>query len=314
MHEERLLRIGREMFLVALGMPVDQVESWVIDRLTSILVERDFFAKQTLFSAGEPLESLFFVRDGEIRFIRGGAPSWTLRGRAILGSFEVLSERPASHTAIAVRDFPCMSVPAAAWVELLEDSVQLARQAIVNSSRALTRLEERIPYGAPRSAQGPTALSIPGRGALTLVERLALLLDSRVLRLAGVQTLTDLAAVSRERSFAAGERIVERGVELDTLVRIVDGEVVAERAAPDVVRFYGPGDLVCGAAILGRVAEDWRARATRPTRGISIPVAALFDLMEEHFDLVRSVLAALGARRQLLLEHLATEPGEVVVT
>jgi hypothetical protein len=79
-------------------------------------------------------------------------------------------------------------------------------------------------------------------------------------------------------------------------------------------RHYGPGDLVCGAAILGEVAGAWQAQAVTAIRGISFPIEMLFDLMEEHFDLVRSTLFALGARRELLLEHMASKSSDLIVT
>jgi hypothetical protein len=202
-----------------------------------------------------------------------------------------------------------------AWVEMLEDSSQLARSAVVNASRAVTLLEERVPTWQQRTQpDGTSLLSIAPSRAMTLVERLALLLDVQVLRFAGVQALADLAAVSEEVSFAAGEIVVERGVEHERMIRIVEGEALAEREGPPVVRHQGPGDLVCGTAILGRAAGAWQARAVTPTRGISFPIEALFDLMEEHFDLVRSILAALGARREQLLERMATESPNLVVT
>src|ERR1019366_8389002 len=48
MDEERLLRIGREIFLAALGLPLENVDTWVIDRLTSILDEYEVHQGQTL--------------------------------------------------------------------------------------------------------------------------------------------------------------------------------------------------------------------------------------------------------------------------
>jgi CRP-like cAMP-binding protein len=314
MDEERLLRIGREIFLAALGLPLENVDTWVIDRLTSILDEYEVHPGQTLFTAGEPVESLLFMQDGEVRFTRVGGPSYTLRGRWVIGAFEALGDRPATQTATALGNFQAMRVSAVAWGEMLEDSFQLARSAVVNASRALTRLEERVVTRAPVLPRDASPRPSAPPGMLSLVERLALLLDVRMLRSAGVQALADLAAVSQQVSFAAGELIVERGVEHANLICIVDGEVLAERESPAVERNYGPGDLVCGAAILGRVAEAWHARAITTTRGISFPIEALFDLMEEHFDLVRSTFVALGARRELLIAHLAAESTELVLT
>src|SRR5580658_4908645 len=151
MHEERLLRIGREIFLAALGLPLDSMDSWVIDRLTSILDEQEVHAGQALFTAGEPVEFLHFMQDGQVRFARDGGPSWTLKGRWLIGGFEALGDRPATYTATAVADFYGMRVSAVAWVEMLEDSFELARSAVVNASRAVMRLEDRVPTGAPVS-------------------------------------------------------------------------------------------------------------------------------------------------------------------
>jgi CRP-like cAMP-binding protein len=314
MPEERLLRIGREIFLAALGMDLENVDTWVIDRLTSILDEHEVPGGQTLFTAGEPVGYLYFMQDGEVRFTRDGGPSWTLRGRWVIGSFEALSDRPATHTATAIGDFYGMRVPTVAWVEMLEDSFQVARSAVVNASRALMRLEDRIPTGAPASQHEESLLASVPPGTLSLVERLALLLDTRMLRTAGVQAVADLAAVSQQVSFATGELIFERNAESEHLIRIVDGEVLAERDRPAMKRRYGGGDLICAAAVLGRITQGWQARAETPLRGISFPVEALFDLMEEHFDLVRSTLTALAVRRELLLEHLAAESGDLVLT
>jgi CRP-like cAMP-binding protein len=313
MSDDGLLRIGREIFLAALGMQLDNVDTWVIDRLTLILDEQELHAGQTLFTAGAPAEFVYFMRAGEVRFTREGAPPWTLRGRWFLGGFDAVGDRVATRTATAVGDFYGMRVSAVAWLEMLEDSFQLARSAVVNGSRALSHLEERIPSGAPMSRREAPFFEAPP-GTLSLVERLAVLLSVRLLRGTGVQSLADLAAVSRQVGFGAGELIMERGVESEDLILVVDGDVRAEREGPAVGRHYGPGDLVCGAAIMGRVADAWQARAMTAVRGVSFPIDALFDLMEEHFDLVRSTLAAVGARRDLLLEHMASESSDFVLT
>jgi CRP-like cAMP-binding protein len=313
MHDERLLRIGREIFLAALGMPLDSVDPWVIDRLTSALEEQEIHAGQTLFTAGDPAEFIYFMQDGQVRFTRDGRAPWTLRGRWVIGGFEALGDRPHTRSGTALVDVYGLRVPAVAWVEMLEDSFQLARSAVVNASRAVLRLEERVPTGAPVSPHDASLLSTVPPGTLGLVERLALLLDVSMLRAAGVQVLADLAAVSQQVSFGAGDLIVERGIECENVILIVDGEVVAEREGPAVVRHYGPRDLILGFAILGRAGQGWQARAVTPIRAISFPVEVLFDRMEEHFDLVRSTLAALGAQRELLLDHLAAESGDLVL-
>jgi CRP-like cAMP-binding protein len=313
MRDERALRISREIFLAALGMPQEALESWFIDRITSIVEEKSFRAGDRLLTEGEPAEFLYFMREGQVRFAREGKPPWTLKGRWVIGAYNVVAERLVTRTAVAVGDFRALRVPADAWVELFEDSPQMARFAVVNAARALSRLEERIPTGAPASPRETPPPSEPF-ATLGLVERLALLMDVRMLRQAGVQVIADLAAISRPVSFAAGDRVLERGAERERFVQISDGEVLAERQGPAVERHYGAGDLVCGAAVLGQMSEDWEARAVSAVRGIAFPIGAVFDLMEEHFDLVRSAFAAIGARRELVLEHLAAQSEDLVLT
>jgi CRP-like cAMP-binding protein len=313
--EERLLRIGREIFLAAFGVKLESIDAWAIDRLTSILEEWEVHPGQTLYTAGGPVDFIYFMEHGEVRCARDNGPSWTAKGRWVLGGYEAIGDRPATYTATAARYFRAMRVPSLDWMDMLEDSSQLAQSAVVNAARTVVQMEERIPMGAPASASEASTLPFSDpAGILSLVERLALLLDVRMLRLAGVQTVADLAAVSQQMSVASGDLVFERDAVHEHLIRIVEGEVVAECAARSTVRCYGPGDLICGAAILGGVAGPWQARALAPTRGIAVPVEAVFDMMEEHFDLVRSTFAALGARRELLLERLASESGDLVLT
>jgi CRP-like cAMP-binding protein len=138
--------------------------------------------------------------------------------------------------------------------------------------------------------------------------------DCRVLSGAGVQTLADLAGVSRERAFAAGEVTLPRGGDRAHLQVVIDGAIHGEREDPLVARDYGPADVVLGAASFGRTASAWKATAVVPTRVLEIPVEAWFDLMEDHFDLMRSALAALALRRDAVLEQLANETDGLILT
>jgi CRP-like cAMP-binding protein len=313
MHELGLQRLGRELFMATLGMPVDQIEPWVLDRLTALLEDIAVTAGDVLYRAEEAADSFFFVQDGEVRMTREGKPPWTIRGRWALGAVEAVLETPRTHTATALRDFQAMRVPSGPWVELLEDSFQLARAAVLNAGRATAALEERIPEMPRRPSPWVERRGgLPAR--LPLVERLALLVDVRMLGAAGVQSLVDLAAATQEGTFEAGAAVLRRGVARTELVVVVEGEVLATRHEPEVVRHYGPGDVVLGVASFGPTASAWEARAVSPTRVLSFPVEVWFDLMAEHFDLVRSTLAALSLRRDTLIEHLARRDGELVLT
>jgi CRP-like cAMP-binding protein len=307
-------RISREIFLAGLGLELDSIDPWVIDRMTSMLDDQDFRAGDVLFARGDPPEFLYFMDDGEVRLSRPGSAPWTFKGRWLIGVYDAFSEQGHARDAVAMTDFHAMKVPAAAWRDLLEDSPPLARGAVTNSARMVARLEERVPAGLPRSPRVTSSSRPPPPAPLSLVDRLAAMADVSMLRGAGVQALVDLAAGSEEVSFDRDEIVLQRGVERDRMILLVEGEVLSSRVDPAAERRYVPGDIVCGASAFGLPALAWEIRATSPARAIAFAIEAWFDLMEEHFDMVRSTLGAFLARRELLLEHLAEASGGIVLT
>jgi hypothetical protein len=64
--------------------------------------------------------------------------------------------------------------------------------------------------------------------------------------------------------------------------------------------------VVCGAAAFGQPALAWKASASRATRALAFRIEDWFDLMEEHFDMVRSTPGALELKRNQLLDQLAS--------
>ena len=272
MLDARRVRLGRELFLAGLGIPLDAVDSWALDRMIWLLDEQPVHAGEHLFSVGEPPEFLYFMRDGKVKMAREGAAPWVFEGRWLIGGFEALTDRPRDRDAVALVDFSAMRVPTAAWIDLLEDSFAMARGAVMNTARAVAKLEERVPVDAPRVPQDPPHV---GSGPLSLVERLALLVNVRILSGGGVQALADLATASAEASFAAGATILERGVARTHVHLVVHGEVRANRGGPEVTRVYGAGDVVCGVSAFGAPSLPWEARAMTPTRVLSFPIRAV---------------------------------------
>jgi CRP-like cAMP-binding protein len=311
MLDARRVRIGRELLLAGMGLPLDVIDSWAIDRLTWLLDEQFVHTGELLYAVGEPADFIYFMHDGKLRLTRPGAAPWTFQGRWLIGGFEAFADRLRARDAVALADFPVLKIPTAAWIDLLEDNFALARAAVLQTARAATLLEDRIPDAPAEAPQDPPRV---GSGPLTLVERLALLVSVRILRGGGVQALADLAAAAEEASFGSGDVILERGATRTHLHLVVHGRVDASRADPEAERSYGPGDIVSGVASFGSSATAWEARARVPTRVLSFSSELWFDLMEEHFDVVRSTLAAIAERRVVLLEYLAEKAGGLVLT
>jgi len=311
--DARYLRVSRELFLAAFGAHLGGFESWVTDRLVSLLEEDEVRAGEMLFSTGDAPDFLYFMREGRVRLLREGGRPRELDGRHVFGLVDGLLERSRRSTATAVTNLHLMKVRIDAWLELLDDSFELARASVLELASGVARLEEtlaatQLPRGrVPTRAPVPAAPPVSG-GHLNVIERLALLMEVPLLRGGGVQALSDLAVASQEVSFERGGPIFAPGIPRDRIYVVIEGEIEASRGGPDLVRVAASGEIVCGAAAFGEPARAWTARGTKAGRALTFRVDDWFDLMEEHFDMVRSALAALSATREALLLELEVGP------
>jgi CRP-like cAMP-binding protein len=91
--DPRLVRTSRELFLSVLAGGAGNLETWVIDRMASVVDEEDLEPGKRLFAKGEQPEYIFFVRDGRIRLERDGSGAWIFEGRSVIGVFDALLVR-----------------------------------------------------------------------------------------------------------------------------------------------------------------------------------------------------------------------------
>jgi CRP-like cAMP-binding protein len=307
----RLQRTSRELFLSVLTGDAGNLEPWVIDRMTSVVDEEDVEAGKRLFARDEPPEFIFFVREGRVRLEREGHPAWLLEGRSVIGVFDGILDRPHARTAVAETSLHLLKFRVEHWLELLEDSFGLARVALSNTVATVAAVEARR-WAAQAQPRGRVmAQAPPVAGPLAFVERLAILADVPLVRGGGIQVLVELADSVEEVSFEPGDPIFERGQTPAQGFFVLEGEVEGDRLDPEIKVRFGPGSLVGGVASLGEPILAWQARAVTRVRALAMRLEDWFDLMEEHFDLIRSALSELTLIREALLEDLAATDGEI---
>jgi len=307
----RLQRTSHELFLSLLTGDAGNLEPWVIDRMTSVVDEEDVEAGKRLFARDEPPEFIFFVREGRVRLEREGRPAWLLEGRSVIGVFDAILDRPHARTAVAETSLHLLKFRVEHWLELLEDSFGLARVALSNSVATVAAVEARAWAAQTQPRGGVMAQVPPVAGPLAFVERLAILADVPLVRGGGIQVLVELADSVEEVSFDPGDPIFERGQMRGQGFFVLDGEVEGDRLDPEIKVLFGPGSLVGGVASLGEPILAWQARAVTRVRALTMRLEDWFDLMEEHFDLIRSALSELTLIREALLEDLAAADGEI---
>jgi CRP-like cAMP-binding protein len=310
-----LVRTSRELFLSILTGGTDDLETWVIDRMTSAVDEEDVEPGKRLFARGEQPEFIFFVRDGRVRLEREGSNPWVFEGRSVIGVFDALLERPHARTAVADTPLHVLKVRIEHWLDLLEDSFGLARAALANSVATVAAVEARRWKLDPKP-QGSVLASVPPvEFPLAFVDRLAILAETPLVRGAGIQVLVELADSVEEVTFEPGEVLFEReesrGQSRGQAFLVLEGEALGDRNDPRLEVSFGPGSFVGGVASLGDPIIAWQARAVTRVRALSLPLEDWLDHMEEHFDLVRSALSALALMRETILDDLAARQGEL---
>src|SRR4029077_12884566 len=133
----------------------------------------------TLFSSGDPPEFFYFMRAGCVQMVREGAPAWMLHGRQVFGMNDALLDRSRTHAAVACAALQLMKVRIEDWLELLDDSFELARASVAGLARSVAGYEEKVWLSAGASAPAARVRATNVRPRrLTVVERLALLMDA----------------------------------------------------------------------------------------------------------------------------------------
>ncbi len=313
--DPRLQRTSRELFLAVLTGGAGNLETWVIDRMTALVDEEDVAAGKRLFAEGEPPESIFFIREGRVRLERDGASPWVFEGRTVIGVFDALLDRPHARTAIAETDLHLLKLRVDYWLELLEDSFGLARAAVRNSVIGLVAGLEARRWAAEDAPRGAVVARVPPPSACLALRRAprrsCRCRDATWRRNPGPRGTSRTAM--EEVTFEPGKTIFERGNLRGEALLVLQGEAEGNRLDPPLRVVFGPGSVVGGVASLGESMLAWEARAITRVRALSMRLEDWFDLMEEHFDLVRAALSGMALQREAILGDLSTGRGELRV-
>jgi CRP-like cAMP-binding protein len=249
-----------------------------------------------VFREGEPPIYQFFIVEGEVTFTSPTKRDLAFGRRSVIGSVDTFFDQPLSYTATVTRKAHLLRIRIDDWLDVLEDSVDLARIFITNLATALHQLRLRPPpLGGFDDLAPPSPVSdrLPH---LHLVDRVLLMRAVPTFAHASVQTLTSLAELATVVHAEDDELLAPAGEAKRAILLVVSGEVSATREAPALTGRFGPGMLVCGALAITDLTEyEFRARGR--TRLLAIARDDYVDFMEEHFGLVRSTVRALLEER-----------------
>jgi len=298
-----LKRVEREIFIRT--QLVGRAGAEIAPFLADLAKETTHAPGAVVCSAGEPHSHLYIVTRGKLEVTKEGAPSWILEDQGTIGLLDVLLQQPRTHTVTAVTEVHLLQIVADEYLDLLEDHFEFMTKFMLGTANDLHEMSLSLPPDGgfpvlPAPTPGVTgALPEP----MNLAQKLAVLRDAPAFRGANMQALVRLAGLAHEHRLNEGETLFRRGDAVGKFFLVARGIVEARREAPVLVARFGRGDLVCGYGALGQADDHYFATARSPVAAFSFREEEFFDVMEEHFELSRSVLGAIATE----VERLAVE-------
>ncbi len=243
-----------------------------------------------LYEQGSSSGALYFVVEGAVR---QGTQGYTLFVPGdVLGFIDAMIDRPHRYTATVERDAVILRLRTDDWLEYLEDRFDALKGSIESSIRNLgKRPDPRHEPGELSNALLAMGQQI-GSSSGEFVRRLLALRNCGLLARANIQALAQLVGSAKTEELSEGsERRLHRVPGLWVVVR---GRVGFSAGGGETVLTYGPGSMLYSVTTLLTLPEEHCLVATENAELLYISTHDLFDVMEDHFDVARSVLAYLA--------------------
>jgi CRP-like cAMP-binding protein len=253
--------------------------------------ERSFRRGDVLFRPGMAVGSFHIVVDGRIR-VRGAEHGDTMLGPdETLGLLSLLARWPEGAEAIADADTRTLEIDADALDEVFEDHFAILHNEIRTLASRMLRERMETPSGRTFMPSG-ASMPVPDR-ELDFMDRLQFMLASPVFTRANIDVLITMANRTPEVRFEPGATLWHAGDPSGFLYALVAGRVRC--TLPDGRWF------VCGARYpLGNlesqcgVPRGYDAVAETPVVALHSQTDLFLDLLEDHFEMARSVLSVMA--------------------
>ncbi len=258
--------VERILYLKSLPLFAD-AQSAPVTTVASQVTVHVFPAGSLLFRAGEISTQVHFVVDGRVRVERQHAVERRGPGDMV-GLRAALRRDPATASCVAETPARTLALGADELFAVLSEHFEVARALL----RALARRVEhrdRLPAARWRKC-GAAA-------PLTLLDKIMLLKHLPLLAGAPVTALARLAADAAEHSWDAGQPLYRAGEPAEAFYLCRRSRLAL--GALDVLAQGGYARTLAG---------------NGPARLLRVPGDALFDLLEDHADITRTVASVLA--------------------
>lgn len=296
-------RVERELFvrrLVASQFTGVDAPDSVISELLGSMRDVEFRKRQTVFERGRNPDWFYIIRSGVVELRQDDLPPWKFTAGGTFGIIDMLISRPYQRDAVALEATSCLAMRSADYFEMLEDHSAFAREVVAFQALRLQQRHLELPQPEKRFGRpSDWRLLRPNAKELGLVERLLVLRKVPAFSASTIQPLVSLARRASSISFAPGDVIFREGQEAESFWVIAAGRVAISRDGETIVE-RGPGELIESFAAFGNHRRQYTSTAVTAVVMVAVDKEVLFDRMEEHFELTRSVMAYIAAKWDLI--------------
>jgi len=282
MHLEIPRESARDRFLIVRSLPAFAP---LPDEALNIIAEhtrpRFFQPGEVLFEEGSPAQSVYLVHQGTVTLSTRGHTISHIEAPGGVGFLSVLANAPLPE-AVAQTAVAALELPVDVLLETMEMNFIYQRNSLRLSSGALLDIRGSL----PRDPSVHLALDI-GQWRdrpQTLVEKMLEVQDGFAFQGANIDAIIDLARLTEEVRFEAGQTIWNAGEPSDFSVRINYGIVRCE--SPDGRHVEVGADFIAGALdILGHRPRAYSAVTTTPVVATRTRRDDMLALLEMHPEL-----------------------------
>jgi len=289
--------VERALWLRAVW-PFTSLRARPLAALARLMREDVVPAGGAIVPVGRGARSVRLLVEGRLRARGTGEANDVLEAPQVIGLTEMLAGRELRVALAAETDATILTIPGAAFLDLLEEEFVLVQQIRQAFGRAVADAQEARGDWVPDEL--PEASSAPHPDLERFVDRMLALHRVPMLRECGVAVLATLLRDEPVRQLAAGDTLFAAGSAAERIAVIADGAVVGTAASGATFR-AGPGTMLGDNEALTGVPYAYTAVCEAPAAVIALDPRDIWDAADDHFHVARAVLAA-SARRLLRLQ------------
>jgi CRP-like cAMP-binding protein len=277
----------------------------VVQRLAGLMRDVVFEPGEVIYEEKEPASDLYFIVSGEVELRLGDERPWELGEQSMIGIIDAALDRAYSRTAVAREVTHALALRYVDYMDAMEEDINYALELI--SSGAARSDEMAAGLGGKHlfaEMHGPSGADPPLQEASDKVSpmaRLSALRSTPLFARAPVQALASVAQLARVKHYEEGARIFSIGDAPDVVHVLVRGSVRLSRMTPGETGLILPVCVLGGLEAMSGVSRTYQAVAESPVTALVVQKEDLFDVIEDHPGLLRSLFSELALQRERLM-------------